>query len=392
MSRLIQRLVLKFVLCTVLIHSIIYIYTALTRTVISRPQPLQTVNLLQQAERQNVIHVTAVLRHPNTPGKVLDTQDTSDIVVKYSTSEALPGLPASSNIVPYSKSTLLPSLPTSGRRVYNTYGSYRYIHVPIDLCSDKEPGPFLTILVKSSIFQIGNREAIRATWGNHRNSSIRVVFLLGYSMIVEQHVAMESSLYNDVIQQDFIDVYNNNTLKTMMGFDWLVSYCSNSKYVFFVDDDYFVNLPKMLLYLDYHYKRRTKNFIAGFKYNQSRPNRHHGSKWYFSEQDYNGTFWPPYLSGGSMIMEMKIAKRIYFEIPYIKPLFIDDVFLGFVVQSLGIKLLNEPRFHPKFLQRYLHLLYSSHKFGSPQNLVREWTRVTRQHKDVFGNLYNVSST
>jgi hypothetical protein len=160
-----------------------------------------------------------------------------------------------------------------------------------------------------------------------------------------------------------------------MGFDWVVTHCPKSKFVYFVDDDYFVNLPKLLDYLDLNIKRKTKNLIAGHKYIRAIPRRKRDSKWFVSWDDYPNKTWPPYLSGGSMIMDMSVAKRVKEKIPYTKHIFIDDVFLGIVAKSLNLELWNERKFSVRYVSDKLGSLFSAHSFGPPHNLISEWKKV-----------------
>jgi hypothetical protein len=53
-------------------------------------------------------------------------------------------------------------------------------------------------------------------------------------------------MFNDILQENFIDDYNNITLKTVMAFHWCVTKCSKTKYFFFVDEDYLVNVRLLL--------------------------------------------------------------------------------------------------------------------------------------------------
>ncbi|XP_010193189.1 PREDICTED: beta-1,3-galactosyltransferase 2-like, partial [Mesitornis unicolor] len=52
----------------------------------------------------------------------------------------------------------------------------------------------------------------------------------------------ENSLHGDLIQQDFMDTYNNLTLKTLMGMEWVSKHCPNASYVVKADSDVFLNL------------------------------------------------------------------------------------------------------------------------------------------------------
>ncbi|XP_033757410.1 uncharacterized protein LOC117339808 [Pecten maximus] len=69
------------------------------------------------------------------------------------------------------------------------------------------------------------RKGIRNTWGKDMPSNVRIVFLLG-NTDEENHkrIREESEKYSDVIQEDFLDKYQNNTYKTIMGFNWGVTW------------------------------------------------------------------------------------------------------------------------------------------------------------------------
>jgi hypothetical protein len=89
---------------------------------------------------------------------------------------------------------------------------------------------------------------------------------------------MEKHLYDDLIIANFVDSYNNLTLKTMASLEWIDSYCNQSEYVrtfihmhiFHIciivgfnfkhindfiqvlktDDDMFINVPNLLTFID----------------------------------------------------------------------------------------------------------------------------------------------
>jgi hypothetical protein len=62
--------------------------------------------------------------------------------------------------------------------------------------------------------------AIRQTWANISDSSVKVIFTLGYSPFLQEYINKESSMFHDILQENFIDDYNNNTLKTVMAFNY----------------------------------------------------------------------------------------------------------------------------------------------------------------------------
>ena len=113
--------------------------------------------------------------------------------------------------------------------------------------------PYLVILVKSKYSHFRHREVIRNTWGqSDPTKQIRTVFLVGFPPdLVEKQKTLdkitdESSQHGDIIQQDFNDVYYNNTLKTLMAIKWINKYCSNSKYYLLIDDDFFLSNSQII--------------------------------------------------------------------------------------------------------------------------------------------------
>ncbi|XP_029883725.1 UDP-GalNAc:beta-1,3-N-acetylgalactosaminyltransferase 1 isoform X3 [Aquila chrysaetos chrysaetos] len=90
----------------------------------------------------------------------------------------------------------------------------------------KDINPFLVILVSSRPKDVKSRQAIRITWGSQNfwwGHQVLTLFLLGEDTQREDDAAAlsvedESILYGDIIRQDFMDTYDNLTLKTIMAF------------------------------------------------------------------------------------------------------------------------------------------------------------------------------
>lgn len=66
----------------------------------------------------------------------------------------------------------------------------------------------------------------------------KVVFLLGLptndnNSVVQRKILAESEKYRDIIQEDFIDSYNNLTLKSIMMLKWITNSCNESGEFYF---------------------------------------------------------------------------------------------------------------------------------------------------------------
>lgn len=168
-------------------------------------------------------------------------------------------------------------------------------------CNEEE-NIHLLILVKSSLDHFDRRKTIRQTWGyENRFSDVqtRTIFVLGRSCDIdlEKRIEKEHAQYGDIIQYDFVDEYYNNTIKTLNAIKWASTYCNNSKFYLFSDDDMYVSIKNLLRYLrnPIDYPRYLSKEVKGKQSNhslpsdvvlftgyvfQSSPLRHQISKWY----------------------------------------------------------------------------------------------------------------
>jgi hypothetical protein len=95
---------------------------------------------------------------------------------------------------------------------------------------------------------------------NTIDKSTNVLFL--FTVLREEYINNE-----DVIQFSFLDTYRNNTHKTIMSYDWVVSNCSSSTFVLFVDDDFYVNIPNILQFVSFMSATTNPTWLANFIFN-----------------------------------------------------------------------------------------------------------------------------
>lgn len=138
----------------------------------------------------------------------------------------------------------------------NTY-NYTFISSCNKKCSESDYSGRLRLvyIVKSAINNFDRRLAIRNSWGFEKRFSdvpIRTVFLLGIDpedVDLQTDVEKEQQKYGDIVQADFIDSYFNNTIKTMTGFKWAVTFCPDSKFYMFSDDDMYISTKNVLRFI-----------------------------------------------------------------------------------------------------------------------------------------------
>ncbi|XP_009863667.1 PREDICTED: UDP-GalNAc:beta-1,3-N-acetylgalactosaminyltransferase 1 [Apaloderma vittatum] len=225
---------------------------------------------------------------------------------------------------------------------YEPIYKQRYLFTLRERSKCEDINPFLVILVSSHPKNVKSRQAIRITWGlqnswwGHR---ILTLFLLGQDTPGEDTAAAlsvedESILYGDIIRQDFMDTYDNLTLKTVMAFRWVAEFCSSARFLMKTDDDVFINpanLVKFLLKLN-----SSENIFTGYPFTDNFAYRGFYTKRYISYEEYPFRFYPPYCSGMGYILDAKLALRIYELMSHIKPIKFEDVYVGICLNILKV--------------------------------------------------------
>lgn len=196
----------------------------------------------------------------------------------------------------------------------------------------------LLILITSHPTQTDQRMAIRQTWGYYNNRyNISIAFMLGRSLhkSVDQALFNENSLHGDLITGNFIDSYNNLTLKTISYLEWVDKNCNRAKYILKTDDDVFINIPRLMHFLETRYKKRVIYGRTCFKW---KTDRNPKSKYYLTVEEYPVMFYPLFCTGPAYVLTGDIVHDLYMralKTAYIK---LEDVFLtGIVAKSLGIR-------------------------------------------------------
>ncbi|XP_050082509.1 beta-1,3-galactosyltransferase brn [Anopheles aquasalis] len=329
------------------------------------------------------------------------------------------------------------------RQPINRY-NYTYITSCEHKCKvdDRLMAPRLVFIVKSAIEHFDRRAAIRKSWGYERRFAdvkIRTVFMLGRPRIVPNRrlqslVDLEYSTYRDIVQGDFVDEYFNNTIKTMMGFRWAVTYCPRAKFYMFADDDFYVSAKNLLRYVrnPVNYpeyleetdealrklarrlahtterngtvnasspipiepavaKDRTKRqlmqdmelppnvkLFSGFVF-RSAPHRHRSSKWYVSLEEYPWDMWPTYVTAGAFLLSHEALFEMYYVSMYTKHFRFDDIFLGIVAMKAGIEPLHSEEFYfhkAPYLgpQSYKYVL-ATHGYDDLTEMTKVWNEV-----------------
>ncbi|KAL9706284.1 hypothetical protein quinque_009802 [Culex quinquefasciatus] len=243
------------------------------------------------------------------------------------------------------------------------------------ICPDNGLSIQLLMLVLSAPTHFDHREAIRNTWGHHESPDVAVAFLLGNSQNqgVEDRLTAENALYGDLIRGHFHDTYDNLTLKTVSMLEWTGVHCSKARFLLKVDDDMFINVPKLLEFVTARVD--VGRSIFGRLADGWPALRDRSSKWYVSWEEYGLDRYPAFTTGPAYLLTADVVQDLYCEalgMPFFK---LEDVFVtGMVAERLnvsriGVKEFLNVRVEPEALDHCrLNRLISIHDLGQTEQL------------------------
>uniref|UniRef100_F6XHQ5 Hexosyltransferase n=1 Tax=Ornithorhynchus anatinus TaxID=9258 RepID=F6XHQ5_ORNAN len=234
-----------------------------------------------------------------------------------------------------------------------------YIRSQSDMCLG--PNIFLLSLVFSSPENGTRRNLIRKTWANMTavgGYRILTLFATGIpaSGIADSEIKLESNKYGDIIQGKFLDISGNQTLKTILMTQWVITFCPNAMFILKVDEDMFVNLPKLVDYL-LTLKAHPEDIYIGRVIHKEMPSRDPRSWGFVPLSHYPEKYYPDYCSGEAFIISQDVARMIYVaseEVPVSVP---SDVFMGICAKYAGLVPIHSSRFSGKRHIRYNRCCY-----------------------------------
>ncbi|XP_072045646.1 beta-1,3-galactosyltransferase 1-like [Amphiura filiformis] len=236
---------------------------------------------------------------------------------------------------------------------------YNYVHKNSDLCAwnkSHNDTVFLLIMCLTSPAETYRRAAIRKTWANVTHvlgRRVATIFLLANSSEnLNEVIAHESEMFGDICKEDFIDSYQNLTLKTMMGFRWVNSFCNETKFVLKIDSDTIPNLHNIVRHL--LEKRMNTTTFEGYVMKGKNPVRKNDTwikKWYVPKSVYPHPTYPPYVNGPSYLVSSNLVNHLVSiseHIPYIP---IEDVYVGMLMKTIGVR----PTYNHRYTQHRMSL-------------------------------------
>lgn len=175
-----------------------------------------------------------------------------------------------------------------------------------------------------------------------------MAFMLGATNVqsIEDSLEAESYMYSDIIRGRFIDSYNNLTLKTISSLEWVDTYCTHADFVLKTDDDMFINVLRLMAFIDKH--KSNERVIYGRLAKKWKPIRNKRSKYYVSPEQYFAPVFPQFTTGPAYLISGSAVHDLYKKSLAQTYLKLEDVFMTGIVAQL----VNAKRVHiNEFLNR-----------------------------------------
>ena len=180
-------------------------------------------------------------------------------------------------------------------------------------------------------------------------------------LIVIQKIGINIYIYFGILISNFrkssgfvfqVEHYNNLTLKTVHMLKLLLLlYTNSTKFLIKIDDDSFLNLPRLSSVLlsetlgqsnDKLFGKLFDNSIAHFP-NKQEMEEKYLAKWITATYLYNQTFYPHHLSGSCYIMTYTGAQCLLRKSMDVLFYHLEDVYMtGFVAEACKIPRINMP--------------------------------------------------
>ncbi|RWS15816.1 U4/U6 small nuclear ribonucleoprotein Prp31-like protein [Dinothrombium tinctorium] len=225
-----------------------------------------------------------------------------------------------------------------------------------DICDDfKDEITKILIIIESEAKHFKRREVVRQTWGLRalqESLNFRVLFVLGTDFsdnTMQYSITKESWTFNDILQINIEENYNNVAFKSIVGVQWFVSQCSKANFIFKTDDDIFIHIPNLLRVVSQHLTNHEHNSILCHENKARKILREHSlnnsmhSKevirryWKYTVKNIPGVYYPRYCAGFGYGFTKQAAKKLLSAISITPYFFLEDVYVtGFCRQKANL--------------------------------------------------------
>lgn len=218
-------------------------------------------------------------------------------------------------------------------------------------CNDLAKQPTVVVAVSSDPVNFNRRFEIRNTWG-YKDPRALLIFLIGYvnDKYLQHKIEVESDLYGDMIQGNFVEGFRNSTYKHVMALKWFTYNCPDVPFLVKVNDDVLVNTPLLYKYLgrpsEQSQELHSERLILCEVISDMPVNRDVGNKYFASFEEYSKETFPSFCQGSIILYSSDVISELHRMTETTKYFWADDVYVtGIIALKLNLPLAP----HSKYL-------------------------------------------
>ncbi|CAH1797682.1 unnamed protein product [Owenia fusiformis] len=220
-----------------------------------------------------------------------------------------------------------------------------------DICNVGEEENLLLLFVISHKAGKHMRDAVRTTFGYIKKFSswkIRTVFLYGDA----NNSVLPNEMDEDVLVGNFPDGYKQMTEKDTFGFKWIQLYCPRAKYVFRITHDVFMNLTKVVNFLDDILEKNVTRLYHGHTLTNSKIRRNFGKTKLVCPVKGWEAHYPRYVTGCGILFSQSVIRDMNFLLCKLPLCFPDDTYFGSLMEMLGVPVTGNNKYALRFYDRH----------------------------------------
>ncbi|XP_005113008.1 lactosylceramide 1,3-N-acetyl-beta-D-glucosaminyltransferase-like [Aplysia californica] len=195
------------------------------------------------------------------------------------------------------------------------------------------------------------RRSSLATFAKNPGNNASLLFFLGSppghskrANNTRAQIYKEARNYQDMVLENFPDIYRNIRLKAVSMLKWTSTYCHTALYVIRTDDDVGVDVMNLVQAIR-HVGRGRDNFILGHVVENSKLIRRESSKYFISREEYAEDTWPKFALGGVLGYPVKTVRLLYEASLRVKAVWLEDVYITALCgRAVNATLLSHPLF------------------------------------------------
>ncbi|VDL97088.1 unnamed protein product [Schistocephalus solidus] len=156
---------------------------------------------------------------------------------------------------------------------------------------------------------------------------------------VLQNLRTESELFDDILLTNFMDTYDNLTLKTIINLRFAHTICRGVSTQFVIlDDDYGISLQGLLDSLTSFSRSDLLRHAFGIVNPSSTVIRSRGHKWALDRAAFPYDIFPNYMSGFCYVIGAQAIEALSIVAAFTKPLRLEDAYIGIMAAKLNMSL------------------------------------------------------